>query len=555
MTSIILRVIQDRLPHHAEEGHHCTAMVIADVIQEIRGSSGASDEVSTAYVRLVQRLFDSLSLLDRQQLREGRWRFVSFPAQLMANSLLSVLADEDQDLLEASYWEQGPHRPEDVVEEQRNLLRTLEIHRVSGHRRQSAIPIRFVYVAWGLIRLDGRFLLHHREDKTRRQAGNFVLPGGRFNLLDLPKELQTAESLPHIQQSGSAEALATVPTTFIREMLEETGLVHPSHYTFKLWKTLKTYREVEGSRNNHAYTEYLILVFEVTLTPAGLVHLFDRLCTHPDRFAWFGVDDLVRRATLDGHAAYIEALHADLGENLTAVLNEAQEAIEDQPRYQEETDAIDIPCAASRAMLIGRTGKEKPVVIKLDDMECALLWGLAWHAKQLAFTDVRDVVLLPRGWVRLLKDDASRRAHALASKLLAAGLHLLESRDQVYFRLSASPNIIFFDSDGYSYEYGATEAGRAGWFRLHIESMATPIGVTVRTDQQFSITRNTLRIIENIEAGQDPEADYKVKSGDVQKSIRDQIDAYTKPLGLRKFMRLEDKAYSIAIRRAAPSLD
>ena len=555
MTSIILRVIQDCLPHHAEEGHHRTATVIAVVIKKIRDSTGASHEVSTAYLALIQRLFDCLSLLDQQQLHEGRWQFVSFPAQLMANSLLSVLVDEDQDLLEASYWVQGPHRPEDVVEEQRNLLHILEIHRVREHRRQSAMPIRFIYVAWGLIRLDGRFLLHHREDKSRRQTGNYVLPGGRFNLLDLPKAMQSAESLPNIQRSGSAEALATQPTTFIREMLEETGLQHPFHYTFKPWRTLKSYREVEGSRNNHAYTEYLILVFEVTLTAAGLVHLFDRLCTHPNRFAWFGVDDLVRRANLDGHAAYIEALHADLGENLAAALNEVSEAIEDRPSYQEETDAIDIPCAAGRAMLKGRTGKEKPVAIKLDEEECALLWGLAWHAKQLAFAEVRDAVLLPRGWIRLLKDDVSRWAHALASKLLAAGLHLLESRDQVYFKLSASPNIIFFDNDGYSYEYGAIEAGRAGWFRLHIESVDTPIGVTARIDQKFPITRNTLRIIENIEAGQDPDADYKVKSGDVQKSIRDQIDAYTKPLGLRKFVRLEDKAYSIAIRRASPSLD
>ena len=549
MTSIILRVIQDCLPHHAEEGYHCTAMVIVDVMQEIRSSTGASKEEATAYISLIQRLFDSLALLDRQQLQEGRWQFVSFPAQLMANSLLSVLADEDQDLLDASYWEQGSHRPEDIVEEQRNLLRILEIHRVHQHRRQSAMPIRFIYVAWGFIRLDGCFLLHHREDKTRRQAGNYVLPGGRFNLLDLPKVMQSAESLPHIQRSDSAEALASLPTTLIREMLEETGLNHPSHFTFHPWRTLKTYREVEGSRNNHAYTEYLIQVYEVTLTSAGLVRLFDWLCIYKDRFAWFGIDDLLRRATLDGGAAYIEALHADLGENFAAALSEVQESIEDPPHYHEETDAIDIPCSASRTLLKGRTGKEKPVAIQFDDEECSLLLGLAWHAKQLTFSEVRDAVLLPRGWIRLLRNDVAQRARVLASKVLASGLQLIESRDQVYFRLSASPNIIFFDSEEYSYEYGAAEASQNGWFRLHVKSMETPIGLTDRIDRQFSTTRNTLRIIKSIEVGQDPDADYKVKSGDVQKSIRDQIDANTKPLGLRKFLRLEGKAYSIAIRR------
>ena len=33
--------------------------------------------------------------------------------------------------------------------------------------QHAAKPIRYIYVAWGLIRIDGKFLLHHREDIAR----------------------------------------------------------------------------------------------------------------------------------------------------------------------------------------------------------------------------------------------------------------------------------------------------------------------------------------------------------------------------------------------------
>jgi 8-oxo-dGTP pyrophosphatase MutT (NUDIX family) len=300
MTGLAIKIIQDCLPHYAEEGNQCTSALIEHVTRNVADGARISLETATAFVTLMQRLLDSLALLDRQQLREGRWQFVSFPAQLMANGLICVLADDNQDLLEESYWEQGAHRPEDIIDEQRTLLRTLETSRVRMHQHQSAEPIRFVYVAWGLIRLDGRFLLHHREDKARRQAGNYVLPGGRLNLTDLPIGSQTASVLPHIQRSGSAEALAGLHKTFIREMLEETGLHHQEHYNFRLWRSLKPYREVEGSRNNHAYTEYLIQVFEVVLTDSGQVALFDQLSAYPDRFTWFTVDDLIRKTSADG---------------------------------------------------------------------------------------------------------------------------------------------------------------------------------------------------------------------------------------------------------------
>lgn len=548
MTTRAIKIIRDCLPHYAEEGNQCSCTLIEQITQHVVVGARIPVEAANASIMLVQRLFDSLALLDRPQLREGRWQFVSFPAQLLANSLISVLADENQDLLDASYWEQGAHRPEDVVDEQRALLRALETGRLRSHRLQSAEPIRFVYVAWGLIRLGGRFLLHHREDKIRRHVGNYVLPGGRLNLMDLTAEFQSASALPLIQRAGSPEALACLTRTLIREMLEETGLRHHEHYDFHLWRRLKPYREVEGSRNNHAYTEYLVHVFEVVLTDSGQVGLFDQLCAHPERFAWFSSDDLIRKATVDGKVAYIDALHADLGDNLRGTLCDVQEAFVDSLLFREETDALDIPFLSEIPLLRGRTGKERQVSLTFDDQDSAALWGLAWHMKQLDFASVKDARLLPLGWVKILDERLARRVRSMATRLKSAGLALIESRDQVYFRLSALPAVIFFDGGCFRYSCGMAKADTESdcWFRLCLEPKDTPLGRTAGVDCKFAITRNTQRIIKCIESGQDPEGDSKIKSGDLQKLIREQIDARTKPLGLRKFVRLDDKAYFIA---------
>jgi hypothetical protein len=295
----------------------------------------------------------------------------------------------------------------------------------------------------------------------------------------------------------------------------------------------------------------MIQVYEVTLTASGQIRLFDQLCKYPERFSWFELDELIQKSTSDGKVAYIDAIIADLGDDLSVALGEVHEAFADRLRYQDETDALDIPFSSVSPLLRGKTGKEGPVEVKLSDPECAVLWGLACHAKQLEFSSVKNAVMLPCGWVKVLDENIVKQITALAEKLCRVGLNLIESRDQIYFRLSVSPNIIFLDGSQFRYSCGAADAekNKDCWFRLCLEQKDTPLGCVAGVDRMFPITRNTLRIIESIENGDDPEADSRIRSGDVQKAIRDQIDAHTKPLGLRKFVRLEGKEYAILLSR------
>jgi len=548
MISRAFKALMDLLPCVAEEGALRTQVQVLAITEHITRAGDVTPDEAKIIVATSQRLFDCLALLDRPQLSEGRWKFVSYPAQLMARSLLSALADDEQDFLETGYWEQGAHRPDSMVEEQRALLRALETRRVEAHRRRLPEPIRFVYVAWGLIRLDGRFLLHHREDKARRRAGNYVLPGGRFNLNDLPTEQQSAAVLPLIQRAESPEALACLERTLVREIAEETGLRWHEHYHFRRWRRLKSYREVEGTRNNHAYTEYLIQIFAMTLTASGQIRLFDSICETPERFAWFSLDDLVRKQRSDGKTAYLDALYLDLGAGLREALEAVPEAFVDAPMGADDTDAVDLPISSSSRLLRGRTGKERPVEVVLDDDECCALLGLGWHAKGLAFAELRDVVLLPSSWVKIHGAEQQAAMNRLGEKLRAAGIDIIERRDEVFFRLSVDRRQVFFDESCYRYGCGYTEVGngRSCWFQLDLEAIDTPIGRTAAVRHRFSITQNTLRIIESIESGLDPEQISRIKSGDIQRTVREQIDEKTKPLGLRKFLRIEDKALSIA---------
>jgi 8-oxo-dGTP pyrophosphatase MutT (NUDIX family) len=548
MISRAFKALVDVLPCVAEEGSLRTQVPVLAISEQVVRAGDVTPDQAKIIVATSQRLFDCLALLDRPQLSEGRWQFVSFPAQLIAHSLLKALADEDQDVLEAGYWEQGAHRPDGVVEEQRTLLRALETRRVEAHRRHSPEPIRFVYVAWGLIRLDGCFLLHHREDKARRRAGNYVLPGGRFNLNDLPTEQQLAAALPMIQRAESPEALACLERTLVREIAEETGLRWHEHYQFRHWHRLEPYREVEGTRNNHAYTEYLIQIFAMTLTASGQIRLFDSICETPERFAWFSLDDLVRKQRSDGKTAYLDALYLDLGAGLREALEAVPEAFVDAPMHEDDTDAVDLPISTSSRLLRGRTGKEKPVEVVLGDDECRVLLGLGWHAKGLEFAELRDAVLLPSSWVKILGAEQQAAMNRLGEKLRGAGIDIIERRDEEFFRLSVGKRQVFFDESCFRYGCGAADGGggRDCWFQLDLRAIDTTIGRTAGIRHRFSITRNTLRIIESIESALDPEQISRIKSGDIQRTVREQIDENTKPLGLRKFLRIEDKALSIA---------
>lgn len=169
------------------------------------------------------------------ELEHGNWAFVSFPAFLLGRSLLESLSTTGQTLFEAGYWNQMGSPAPSLVEEQRRLLARVESRRIHFHPTGNATPIRVVYVAWGVIRLGGDFLLVHREDEHRRDAKNYVFPGGRLNVMDLPPEQRNPTSLRALHESDLALAALGLENTLKRENQLLLSLVFLAPLLPPLW--------------------------------------------------------------------------------------------------------------------------------------------------------------------------------------------------------------------------------------------------------------------------------------------------------------------------------
>jgi hypothetical protein len=55
-------------------------------------------------IALLETLLDTLALLNTAYLQKDEWRFVSFPAQLMATSILTALRDTESRLFAPNFW-------------------------------------------------------------------------------------------------------------------------------------------------------------------------------------------------------------------------------------------------------------------------------------------------------------------------------------------------------------------------------------------------------------------------------------------------------------------
>ena len=64
----------------------------------------------------------------------------------------------------------------------------MEQQRLDNKPKGHPKPIRQIYVAWALIKIDGHLLFCEREDRERENVPHFVLPGGRLNVHDLTKK-------------------------------------------------------------------------------------------------------------------------------------------------------------------------------------------------------------------------------------------------------------------------------------------------------------------------------------------------------------------------------
>lgn len=288
--SLGLDAVLARLPLHAEEGTLRESLAEDDLVVALTEALLDKD-LAELLVAMLRRQLDALALLDRVELSQQRWAFVSFPASLLRRAIVETLVQPSQAILPLDYWEQGDHQSETVKEEQRALLHRVESERL--RQNTAARPVRVVHVASAVIRLGDRFLLHRREDRDRPGEKTHVLPGGRFKTSDLLTDgvVIDPEALRQLFYVASSLADAHLDTTLPRELEEELGLKHGKDYSFRRWQRLPPYRQIASAGNRHGYSEFGFQLYMVKLTPQGEVRLLDREADS-NALTWFSADEL-----------------------------------------------------------------------------------------------------------------------------------------------------------------------------------------------------------------------------------------------------------------------
>ncbi|MCK9607937.1 MAG: NUDIX hydrolase [Methylomonas sp.] len=409
-TAELIQSLLPHLPRCAEEDGDFYSVPCEELIAVLCQSQAFEPAIAENTIALLETLLDTLAVLDRNCLQNGEWRFVSFPAQLLATSVLTAMSEGESSFFAVNFWNTQASDNEQK-DRQRDMLRVIEQARLDHHARRQAQPIRYCYVAWSIIKLDGKILFYQREDTHKRfdkAAGDYGLLGGRCNQTDVAGMSDKAALLQALQSANSQLIKDALPQTLRRKLREEAGLLFEEHYRFKLWRGLKPYRQVQGAAPNHALTEYYLAIFQIKLTLEGYLFLQQRVAKD-ERLAWLTMADIERGESSDGKIPYIKALYDDFAGDrsaLVAALAELPESFASVYLSDKDKFGISLPIYPDKPVFAGVLGKEKALDLVLNARQLALILGLAAHLRGFKFDSLEEfIVLHPHGWVEV--DDLS----------------------------------------------------------------------------------------------------------------------------------------------------
>lgn len=555
MSPPLIESLLPHLPRCAEEDGDFYSVPRGALIDALCQGQALEPAIAENTVALLETLLDTLAVLDRNCLQNGEWRFVSFPAQLLATSVLTAMSDGDSRLFAANFWNTQAIGNEQK-DRQRDVLRVVELARQEHHASRQAQPIRYCYVAWSIIKLDGRILFYQREDTKKRYdkaAGDYGLLGGRCNQNDVAGITDKAALLRALQSANSQRIKDALPQTLQRELWEEAGLQFGEHYAFKLWRRLEPYQQVQGAAPNHALTDYYLDIFQIELTLDGYLFLQHRL-KDDERLAWLALADIESGQFTDGKIPYIKALYDDFGADRTA-LSVALSALPDSfgPGYLFAPNkyGITLPIDLAQPVLSGVLGKEKPLALSLSSSQLRLVLGLAAHLRGFAFAELDEHIgLHPFGWIEVSDSSALRSQLIHLATLLNSTDLLIENRCDRFFRLSITPEVIFFADTLFS--CSVRQADLAGVrskipLTLHRRAFATAFGTVSEKTAVFKLTLNHVHDLQKLSTTThttDNEAAVKIE--DAYKKRLHQDPAFI-AMGLRNMLRQEGGCFKFAV--------
>ena len=556
MFASLIQSLIPHLPRFAEEDGDFYSILRDELIDILCQQHELDRSVSENTVTLIEALLNTLAVLDAEYLKRGEWCFVSFPAQLMALSVLTALSDNDSQLFAPNFWNtQGISN--DKKDQQRDVLRTLETARVKHHNQGQAQPIRYCYVAWSIIKLDHQVLFYQREDTQKRydkSAGDYGLIGGRANQHDVLNADKVAV-LNALQSPHSALIKDALPETLKRELREEAGLLFETHYTFKPWRSLKPYQQVQGTAPNHAFTEYYLDIFQIELTLEGYLYLLEKT-KHDERLVWFSLDEIAEGKTADGKMAYIKALFDDFDNDRTALktaLQQLPDSFKSAYLCQLPKYGLTLPIDHHKPLIAGVLGKEKPLNLELSDYQLKLLLALAAHLRGFEFDVLPQTIKLhPLGWLEVKNDPGlQRELIQLATLLKQATVDFsIENIRDTFFRLSIIPEIVHFDESLFSFTVKQSDLDSIETkipVSIHRDAFETAIGWVKSKTEAFKLTLEFVsRLRELAEKDWNADNEYAVRIEDAYKKGLHKEPNFC-ALGLRSLIRREDGMIKVVV--------
>lgn len=542
------------LPRFTEEGSDASRISKEELIRRLQTESlGRQNvEVVEVLVNFIEEFFSTLCLLDWSELKNGYWKFVSHPAQLCALAVLKSIADPSQRLLPTDFW-QTAGVTDYVKQEQKAVLKAIEDrrrnHRVDG---SAPPPIRFIYVAWGIIKLDDKILFHRREAKEHSSEYGFV--GGRCNLQDLKKVLgedTPIERLLEALQSADSEAMfSAMEHTLSRELQEETQLAESNnHYEASLWRELKPYSDCMGAAPNYAFTQYFFRLYHIKLTIKGYFALRHSIEERGGDLIACGLPEISVGCTSDeGKTLRIDALYRDFEDNRTAL----QEALARLPasyvnqyKYKDDRDGLIVSPHASP--LQGNSGSEQPLRVDLDENERAWLLILAGHSRGwvLTLSSEDSVTLRDYSWIETHNEEIKETLSRLAEKLRVSGSPMIQNMDSRYFRLSVAPDLIFLEPAWFDCSLDAnSETARRPKITILRRQITTLIGDVQADHKDVVISRKLAGALKKVAEGELTAPEQE----DLPRSIRSALQTTYQAMGLRRLLFTEEKRYLLACR-------
>ncbi len=550
MSVQLIQSLIPQLPRYAEEEGVFFSVPREALIEALCRQHQLDRAIVENTINLIETLLDTLAVLSADYLKKGEWCFISFPAQLLATSVLTAMSDNKSRFFADNFWDTRDIT-DNKKDQQRNVLSFVEKRRYKHHSSHNAKPIRYIYVAWSIIKLDGNILFYQRE-QTRNSPRQYGLIGGRLIQKDVSGDVLAL--LTKLQSANSALIKKALPETLKREIEEEVGLVFEQHYCFKPWRSLKPYQEIEGSAPNHALTEYYLDIFQVELKLEGYLLLQQKIKSD-ECLVLFSIDEVAKGETTDGKIAYLKALFNDFENDCLALKTEllalpdsfAAGYLFDPPKY-----GLTLLIDAERPLWAGVLGKEKLLDLVLTPRQLAVLLGLAAHGRGFKFAPVeQNIAFHPYGWIDVRKNPTLEAELKQLAELFKGTDLIIENHHDVLFRLSINPDVVYFDESLFTYSVHKADLDPTCTktkVSVSIERKAfnTALGRVSTEEKEFTVPCGFARRLQGLQ-----QLSEKQTLTDQENKEAEYIeDAYEKglhkksnfsSLGLRKLIRRETK--------------